>query len=124
MVFVKVYFTNDRSFESRLYSYKAESALNLEECDIVVVQARDSFGIAKVQSVSHKEDVKATRWVVSKVDVSKSKMLDEITIARGKVKRALEARIAEREKKRALDDLCKGDPIAAELLEKLNAMDV
>ena len=82
MVFVKVYFTNDQSFEPRLYSYKAESALNLEECDTVVVQARDSFGIAKVQSVSHKEDVKATRWVVSKVDVSKSKMLDEITIER------------------------------------------
>lgn len=85
MVFVKVVFVNDRSYDGTLYSYKAEDALALDEGDIVVVQARDTFGVARVQSVSAVEDKKATRWIVSKVDVERSKKLDDITKERAKI---------------------------------------
>ena len=124
MVFVKVVFVNDRSYDGTLYSYKAEDALSLDEGDIVVVQARDTFGVARVQSVSAVEDKKATRWVLSKVDVDKSKKLDDITKERAKIERALEARIAVNEKKRVFNELVKGDPVAAELLKQLEALNV
>jgi hypothetical protein len=105
------------------YSYFTD--LELERGDVVVVQARDFVGLARVTQVlglTAMQRVKATRWVVCKVDFTavvenerKMSLANEIRAMLREAKESFEER-------RIYEILAKDDPKIAALLEEYNKL--
>lgn len=122
MRYVKVVFLNQReSFDPVKYSYL--SSVDVKKGDIVVVQARNSFALAEVVSSSLKEDEKATRWVVQKVDVELSSILDKRFEEIKRLKQELVERIEKRQEEEALAQLTKNDPESAKILAEIKKLE-
>ncbi len=55
-------------YEGKDYAYKTD--LDLEEGDFAVVKVEKSYKVVKVMEMSEELDERATKYIVSKVDVS------------------------------------------------------
>lgn len=112
MKFVKVQFMD--SYPHKHYAYK--TTLDLECGDIVVVEARSTFGLAKVVQVSGFES-KATKFVVCKVD------LDEFNKNKAVAKRIEEIKVKLEERKKAFEERKLWELLAASDLEAERLLD-
>ena len=122
MRYAKVIFLNQKeSYDPVQYSYL--SPIEVQKGDIVVVQARNSFAIAEVVSYSLKEDKKATRWIVSKIDTEYSARLDCRFEDIKRIKQELAERIEKKKEDAVLVDLVKDDPEAKRMLAALKALE-
>lgn len=105
MKFVKVVFLHDNRNGDNTYTYKNLVAPDLAVHDLVVVQTRDTFSLARViDNDVHYLDLNpsiAYRHVVSKVDLT---VLDQVA----QQERTLARRMAEAELKRRMADLMAG----------------
>lgn len=88
-----------------------------------MVQARNSFALAEVVSSSLKEDKKATRWIVSKIDTEFSKSLDNRFEDIKRIKQELADRIEKKKEEAVLADLVKDDPEAKRMLAVIKALE-
>lgn len=122
MRYAKVIFLNQKeSYDPVQYSYL--SPIEVQKGDIVVVQARNSFALAEVVSSSLKEDKKATRWIVSKIDTEFSKSLDNRFEDIKRIKQDLADRLEKKKEEAVLADLVKDDPEAKRMLAALKALE-
>lgn len=122
MRYAKVIFLNQKEcYNPVQYSYL--SPIEVQKGDIVVVQARDSFALAEVVSFSVKEDKKATRWIVSKVDTELSKALDYRFEDIKRLRQELAERIEKKKEDAVLADLVKDDPEAKRMLAAIKALE-
>lgn len=122
MRYAKVIFLNQKDHYNPVqYSYL--SPIEVQKGDIVVVQVRDSFALAEVVSSSLKEDKKATRWIVSKIDTEYSAHLDYRFEDIKRIKQELADRIEKKKEDLVLADLVKDDPEAKRMLAALKALE-
>ena len=118
MKYVKVEFLEGPNYKQ--YAYK--TVLDLKVGDMVVVEARASYGLAKVVTVGGFES-KATRFVVSRVDLSalEDMKVKEEEIAR--IKREIAKRKQEFEEEKFLEMFAAQDSEAASLLKQLKELE-
>lgn len=121
MKYVKVVFIGQEdSYSPTLYSYMSQ--IDVKKDELVVVQARGTHALAVVKSVSSSKDAKATRWIVQKVDLEYSRLLDENGKKIVEKEKELLERIAERERIKAMEALVASDPVAKKLYEELKEL--
>lgn len=114
---VGVKFLNYGEPTGDLYSYK--SFIPVKEGDIVVVQVRDSYGIAEVECVEEGFVNKiATKFIVQKVDKKKSEKLLADFEELQKLEIQIKERVEQAKEEAVIKALAKDDPELAALYER------
>lgn len=116
-MYIKVRFIEGTT--TKLYDYK--TLVEVEVGDLVVVEARDSYGLAEVIQVNSSKGA-ASKYAICKVDlktIAKQKEIDEKIV---ETKRKLEERKKVFEEKQMWIWLAKEDKEASILLDELNKL--
>lgn len=123
---VEVTYLEDLSFKT--YVFKADLDLDLIKDDLVVVESNRGFGLCKVVSVTknsienHELALKATAWVVDKVDTTNQDKRKEATKRREYLIKQLEEKKQQFQVTQMYELMAKVDPEAAKLLDELKLL--
>ena len=109
-------------FEGTPYkTYYYNSLIELNENDIVVVQARDSIALGRVVETSIESDL-AIKFVVCKVDYEEFEKTLEKVAKQKELESKLEKRFSEVNKMDLYEKLAQKDEVMKSLLEELKAI--
>ena len=123
---VEVTYLEDISLKT--YVFKADLDLDVIKDNLVVVESNRGFGLCKVVSVTknsienHELALKATAWVVDKVDQTNHNARKEATKRREYLIKQLEEKKQQFQVTQMYELMAKVDPEAAKLLEELKLL--
>jgi hypothetical protein len=105
---------------SNLYSYKCLS--DVQPNDTVLVEARSSFALAKVYSVTEMYDPKATKWVVQKIDFAQFEKAKADEQRAQELQKFLKQKLVAKMAKEQFTVLASEDPEVAKAIAELEGI--
>lgn len=116
----RVCFSKNNTHDVRLYDYYVANELDVEKGDHVIVETPlEGYQVVKVEDVVNSETVKATKWIVDKVDLTAYNARIEREKQRKEIAGVLEKKLKAQSEIERFNALAASDPEAAELLKKL-----
>lgn len=121
MKYGNVVFKNEYGF-SKTYEYQT-TLKNLKVGELVIVEARDWYQIARFEGYKAKSTMANLKYIVAVLDTDRVEQEKEIAKQQQNLKAAIELRVMEIEEEKRLKELAESDSTLKELIDKLNSLE-
>ena len=120
MEYGRVVFKSQHGFSGG-YDYQT-SLKDLEFGDLVIVEARDWFQVARFEGYMAKPDRSGLKNIIAVLDMDEIEKNKEIEEEKQRLKDEIELRVSEIEEEKRLGELAESDSSLKELIDQLNSL--